>query len=300
MNCASSPDGGVRLRVAAATTPPLTAAQPNPHLQFISSPFNFSSRCTFLSISISNHRSRSRSGSPLCNSTISSSSSSSSSGNYDRRPSKFSRRRRNINNQNYLEKELGYEQEEFEDSETANNGSLLAVNNKFQSPSAREKEIVELFRKVQAQLRERAAIKEERRVEESSSQESKGKETDTVDSLLKLLRKHSVQPGKKSSGKKDIAPVDAMPARPKSSFSRRSPVPVVKLQRVYPQQIDFHERNSEEDEDDYEEEEPRLVEGSDLSGMKTTELRALAKSLGMKGFSKLKKNELVELLSGRV
>lgn len=39
-------------------------------------------------------------------------------------------------------------------------------------------------------------------------------------------------------------------------------------------------------------------ENTDLSQMKLSELRALAKTRGMKGFSKLKKQELVELLAG--
>lgn len=39
------------------------------------------------------------------------------------------------------------------------------------------------------------------------------------------------------------------------------------------------------------------VETSNLSRMKLTELRALARSRGVKGFSKLKKIELVKLLS---
>lgn len=40
-------------------------------------------------------------------------------------------------------------------------------------------------------------------------------------------------------------------------------------------------------------EEYNLIEASNLSGMKLIELRAHAKSPGMKGFAKLKKNELI-------
>lgn len=56
---------------------------------------------------------------------------------------------------------------------------------------------------------------------------------------------------------------------------------------------DIHEGYSD---DEVEEDKPMIDE--DLSGMKMLELRALAKSRGIKGFSKLKKLELVELLSG--
>lgn len=79
------------------------------------------------------------------------------------------------------------------------NGSLLSFSGtpKFQAIATTgliEEEIVELFRKVQTQLRERAAAKEDKKVEAS---QGKGRENETVDSLLKLLRKHSTGQGKK-------------------------------------------------------------------------------------------------------
>nr|KYP74172.1 SAP-like protein BP-73 [Cajanus cajan] len=258
----------------------------------------------------------------------------------------------------------------------------LSTSGKFQATSApgpREKEIVELFRKVQARLRERAASKEEKKVEASRGQ---SKENSTVDSLLKLLKKHSVEQVKRSSGAgrgKDfssdqlqesnqydagrntkISDLDSAPkdelqegnvsspvARPRSNFQRRSPVPRVKYQPVSDDEDDMNvlpagsedtennqdqidlklndepEPDSESDidskdelffpnigmaelseDDDSEQtyndenvEEQPVVQHEDLSALKLSELRALAKSRGLKGFSKMKKSDLLELLT---
>ncbi|RDX78327.1 Rho-N domain-containing protein 1, chloroplastic [Mucuna pruriens] len=251
----------------------------------------------------------------------------------------------------------------------------LSTSGKFQATSApgpREKEIVELFRKVQARLRERAASKEEKKVEASRVQ---SKENNTVDSLLKLLKKHSVEQVKRSSGagrgkdftsdqlqesnQSQISDLLSAPkhesqesnvARPRSNFQRRSPIPRVKHQPVAnnededdmnavavvgsentennQDQIDLKlddelDPDSESDidskdelffptigiaelsEDDDSEhtynddsvEEQPAVQHEDLSSLKLSELRALAKSRGLKGFSKMKKSDLMELLT---
>ncbi|KAG9144999.1 hypothetical protein Leryth_017459 [Lithospermum erythrorhizon] len=247
---------------------------------------------------------------------------------------------------------------------------------KFQAtatPGPREKEIVELFRKVQAQLRERAAMKEEKKVEEGRG---KGKENETVDSLLKLLKKHSVQQGKKSNDSsitKDFLQEPAEPSvlfnedksfspfgskrvvkqqqqqnsetppvtsRPRSVFQRRSPIRQVKAQPAVEETVDsveqidsdyeglkseradvpeldpesesdteqifsdddvYAEMSEDESEETHEPDEDKEVVEDDsdgLSEMKLPELKALAKSRGLKGFSKLKKQELIELLGG--
>ncbi|KAL8530291.1 hypothetical protein ACS0TY_007356 [Phlomoides rotata] len=285
------------------------------------------------------------------------------SNNY-RRNSDFTRQNkhgfsRNRNRHN----EVREENEDLEEPETfsARNGPVLSFsgNQKFQAtstPGPREKEIVELFRKVQAQLRERAAMKEGRKIEDS---QGKSKESETVDSLLKLLRKHSIQQGKKSSitvdnrdfildqDEKVIPSIEEKSAgirvkheiqespkpqlsRPKSNFRKRSPVPEIKIQPFYSEdsvsstteenkwislepegdaEDDIHDVEYDSDSDVISEgsgfDEVSEIEhddvlkevvASDLSGLKLTELRALAKSRGLKGFSKLKKNELIELL----
>ncbi|CAM8897144.1 unnamed protein product [Rhodiola kirilowii] len=194
-----------------------------------------------------------------------------------KRNSDFSRQNKpgfswNRNRQN----EERYNLENLEESEpiSSKNGSLLSLSDtpKYQAtaaPGPREKEIVELFRKVQAQLRERAAIKEEKKIEALQGK-GKEKENETVDSLLKLLRKHSVEQGKRSqtnigsgdlinnrsepngllNGNKSSSFLkSASPAeepkphnasasrRPVSNFRKNSPVPKVKFQPVYTRPI---------------------------------------------------------------
>ncbi|XP_044503527.1 rho-N domain-containing protein 1, chloroplastic-like [Mangifera indica] len=314
------------------------------------------------------------------------------------------------------------ERDSFDDESellSLKNGPLLSLSSstKFQATSApgpREKEIVELFRKVQSQLRERATAKEDKKIEVTQRQ---NKESETVDSLLKLLRKHSFEQGKrknstgsskdfvsdqieqnvvndedKSTSFFDSSRVGAEArerkepnalTRPASNFKRRSPVSQFKYQPIYPSEetmnsrtqlnasgkrkkspvdISSDSRHQPEPElelesetehdarfldgdvfdevsdsepnnlvdnvyDEVSDDESDVVDGSlyeasegepsdidnvdndedgekkedikhpDLSGLKLTELRKLAKSRGVKGISKMKKGELVELLS---
>nr|VDC79795.1 unnamed protein product [Brassica rapa] len=272
----------------------------------------------------------------------------------------------------------------LEDSEmlSSKNGPVFSLSSspKFQatsSPGPREKEIVDLFRKVQAQLRARAAAKKEDKKTEEASKGQGGKETETVDSLLKLLRKHSGEQSKKnvsnfdsekqlqvdddddddaerqvhSSNNFDSRNRDHNATRftrPASSFRRNSPVPRHKPQSSYSSEAIFDEASSYsvtwtqkkdqvvEPEPEYEpgfallESEPELKPESfydeededhdvlvdelsndddesvnaeeetekneDLSALKLIELRAIAKSRGLKGISKMKKAELLNLL----
>ncbi|XP_048137098.1 rho-N domain-containing protein 1, chloroplastic-like [Rhodamnia argentea] len=272
---------------------------------------------------------------------------------------------------------------------SSKNGPLLSLSSSPRSqatavPGPREKEIVELFRKIQAQLRERAAMKEEKKNEATKGQ---GKESETVDSLLKLLRKHSVEQSKRkgiSGGSRDLTleqpkqnllsneekgsgifdsnsilgdesrDSNASLSRPASKFERQSPIPRVKYQSInfgddsddstsianlsgrknkdrvekHPEplhepsedpepeleleaeaktvisdgglddEMDAESSDADEAGDNESMDQQGLVDETDLNALKLPELRALAKSRGVKGFSKMKKSALVELLSG--
>ncbi|KAI4302584.1 hypothetical protein MLD38_038310 [Melastoma candidum] len=257
----------------------------------------------------------------------------------------------------------------------SNNGPLLSGNSRSPAtslPGPKEKEIVELFRKVQAQLRERAALKEEKKMESTGA---KGKENETVDSLLKLLRKHSTERSRRngitSEEKGDSNPSDeekpqtffsqndsttprvqpiASLSRPPSKFRRVSPVPRVKYEpiniapekedgsssikadingssvdkveavqelnyeplsdpeaeidpdeTISPDATNYGVLEAELSESDVADDETDVVQEvedeKDLTALKLVELRTIAKSRGLKGFSKMKKSDLLELLT---
>ncbi|KAL5998694.1 hypothetical protein ACLOJK_009639 [Asimina triloba] len=248
-------------------------------------------------------------------------------------------------------------------------------------PGQKEKDILELFRGVKERLRERAPIKE-KKIETSKVVRGRG----TADSLVKLLRKHSVEQGNKSSNLRQSRrtsnpfndeqntnsfdsntiltdevqePSNPSFSRPTSNFRRKSPVPRIKHEPVYstdeifpptppesqgkrkknviqpdpePMSSDVEDVFQDDVEDDFEDDveddlednvkcekvfaalpessdadeadegdtEFPLMENADLSSMKLLELKDLAKSRGLKGYSRLKKSELIEFLGGSV
>ncbi|KAF3341185.1 Rho termination factor [Carex littledalei] len=112
----------------------------------------------------------------------------------------------------------------------------------------------------------------------------------------------------------DSEPKPVTSSRPPSRFSRKSPVPVEKYEPIVPSETYEGETQmlSEEEKSGseylvYESESESLAEQSegqhlgekieDLGALKVSELREIAKSRGLKGYSKLKKAELVEQLS---
>ncbi|OMP03051.1 hypothetical protein CCACVL1_02577 [Corchorus capsularis] len=296
-----------------------------------------------------------------------------------RRNPDFSRQRHGFRGRNRQNEDTeNFESLDESEMLSSKNGPLLS--SKYQAtaaPGPREKEIVKLFKKVQAQLRERAAATEDKKTEASAG---KGKESASVDSLLKLLRKHSDEQGKRKSSigssreqnldlpevngssneeksssffdsnnrvrseaKETYVPGLPTYSRPPSNFRRKSPVSQVKYQPMYtsgetvnsathinsdgkrklspadspPAPDDEPELEDELESETEAELEPEAVyedpdaldelaedessdieeEEEDLNAMKLPELKALAKSRGLKGVSRMKKSDLVELLS---
>lgn len=102
-------------------------------------------------------------------------------------------------------------------------------------------------------------------------------------------------------------------SRPVSNFRRRSPIPRVKFELIRSntdlnldgqRESTLLEHEKREDSSDFvvgygrNEAEQKSTAEDDLSAMKLPELKALAKSRGMKGLSRLRKHQLLELLSG--
>ncbi|GFY99561.1 Rho termination factor [Actinidia rufa] len=297
------------------------------------------------------------------------------SSGYKRNPD-FSRQNKHVSSQSRNrqdEERDGFEN--FEESEmfSSQNGPLLSVSSapKFRAtgtPGPRGKEVVKLFRKIRAQIRERAATQVAKKMEEFQGHRE---ESNTGGSLLKLLRKHTTQQQKKSRNgvssrdfildqpdqngqfddEKSTSSLDSnyimktdeiqehkLPSfnRVVSNFRRRSPIPRVEFQPNHTDSVmeigkseetlpepeiedgpklevvpelgfsdsDVFDAMSENEPSDFDEgyidddaEVTKPIVDENLRAMKLTELKALAKSRGMKGFSRLKKHELTELLS---
>ncbi|KAL4012071.1 hypothetical protein IC575_029152 [Cucumis melo] len=160
-------------------------------------------------------------------------------------------------------------------------------NIKKSKPNDQE-EIIALFRKIQASIAKESA---------SSIDEESHKDEHGATSILETLReprkqlkgKTSKKAGAKvfrskgASEEKEMHDPSPPPAadfklvRPPSKFVKRSPIPP---------KVDASQAIAES----------RELKFPSIENMKLAELKALAKSRGIKGYSKLKKNELMEIL----
>jgi hypothetical protein len=160
---------------------------------------------------------------------------------------------------------------------------------KFQakSPGENDKEVIELFRKIKAQLREKAMSKKDGNIKDSSRRPKKD-----ISSLLEVLEKHSNPVTDKSKHTKVYKrePLPTNVARVNQTQTVDSKEREIEAEPVLLDKSIFEEIFDDEENDGDD-------ENRDFSAMKITELKSLAKSRGLKGFSKLTKSELVKFLS---
>ncbi|CAN1136757.1 Rho-N domain-containing protein 1, chloroplastic [Linum perenne] len=271
-----------------------------------------------------------------------------SSGEYRRNPDSSSQVRQGNSRNGSRQNEERHSHETVDEYDIFKNELLSSSNSKSQitaAPGQKEGEIVELFRKVQAQIRESESIKykEEKRDE---APKDNGSENGTIDSLLKLLRKHAAEYGDDQKVNR-VPNGDSAVDHPDRTWgfhedeslgsvlhtnkrSRNRPQePRVKMPRVDPSEEDHGKRQESpetfgepgeepemegkllQDGDTLNEEELSESEdealdldddnneedGKELSSLKLTELREIAKTRGVNGYSKMKNTELVELLT---
>ncbi|XP_038893912.1 SAP-like protein BP-73 isoform X3 [Benincasa hispida] len=163
-----------------------------------------------------------------------------------------------------------------------------------------QEEIIALFRKIETSIAKESA---------SSNDEESCKDEHGAESILETLResrkqvkelwtgKSSKKAGAKAlrsegtSEEKEIhdpspPAADFQLVRPPSKFVKRSPIPSPPRGNGSHPRVDATQAIAES----------RELKFPSIKNMKLTELKALAKSRGIKGYSKLKKNELIELL----
>lgn len=165
------------------------------------------------------------------------------------------------------------------------------------SNSLNQEEIISLFKRIQSSISKGDSTSSKKRSSKSSE------EKPAIDSVLEILRHSKTQPkGKASNTKDDKGPThqrgqkeqvtdysptpDPRSTRPQSSFVKRSPI-----QSPFNSKKRF-ELKTETSSGNHGEREALQIED-----MKLPQLKELAKSRGLRGYSRLKKSELVELLT---
>lgn len=170
--------------------------------------------------------------------------------------------------------------------------------------SSNQEEIIALFRRIQSSISKEKSVNEKKKNADASEKKS------STESILNVLRRSGKQGSliltgkakneerKRISTRKRAAPkkdqgeqgklqvTDSKLTRPRSNFVKRSPIPFPTTPRVISLEPNNKKLTAAGEELDL----PKVEE------MKLAQLKALAKSRGIKGYSKLKKSELVSLL----
>ncbi|CAN4105633.1 unnamed protein product [Withania somnifera] len=164
------------------------------------------------------------------------------------------------------------------------------------SNSLNQEEIISLFKRIQSTISEGDSTSSKKRSTKSSE------EKPAINSVLEILRHSKTRPKGKTSntmddkglthqrGQKeqetDYSPTSDPRSRPRSSFVKKSPIRSLfnskgKVELKTETSVDNHAER----------------EAVKIGEMKLPQLKELAKSRGHKGYSKLKKSELLELLT---
>lgn len=168
------------------------------------------------------------------------------------------------------------------------------------SNSANQDEIISLFRRIQSSI-----SKEESRTRKQNSKSSEEKPSaESVLDVLSQSRKQmkentlnergekvlSIRRGQWKNDEKTEFPSvpDLKSTRPPSNFVKRSPIPTAPSSSSRP--------NTEDNKASPDAGSEKALELEKVEKMKLPALKELAKSRGLKGYSKLKKSELLELL----
>ncbi|CAL1400891.1 unnamed protein product [Linum trigynum] len=157
--------------------------------------------------------------------------------------------------------------------------------------SSREKEIIALFRRIRIAI----SSTESRGSAEDASSQKKRATIHSVSGKAKNKEKVKQEETKRKQGmlEKQVSQstvqggiAEFKTNRPPTNFMRRSPIPSTSAPRVMDNELDDGNSATQGDK----------LENQKLEQMKLAQLKELAKSRGVKGYSKLKKRELVEFL----
>ncbi|PKA46854.1 hypothetical protein AXF42_Ash015748 [Apostasia shenzhenica] len=166
---------------------------------------------------------------------------------------------------------------------------------KKRSGSSGSDEVLALFRRIQESISKEGGAKIPRR--------RRGRSADPISGSLRA-RDEGIEPRRqgRSGSEDDSASRDSQPSRPFSKFVRRSPIPVAPRRKAMEKVSSSTEERSPGDVEKGEPEraDPVAIELQKIDGMKLSELKELARAKQIRGFSKLKKGELVRLLKERL